>query len=376
MKLLLTESQIELQRSMNKLFTKECPPTLVRQLQAPDSTVQPERLWKALTEAGVFGLSLPEDVGGLGAELFDLGLVFQEAGRVLCPTIFYSSMAFALAVDRLGSATQRERWLKPFVAGELRASTALWNPSDSSDLVPRLRAEVDGNAFRLSGMVDFVPNADVVDAVLVSAQIQAKDNRHPLFGFIVTPEQGGCRCVRHQTFNRELQCRMVLDGVQVTDSHCIIDAGPEADLRWVSNAVMALQCMEMVGGAQAVLDQTVEYLKNREQFGRSLASFQAVQHLIADVRVAIEGARLVAYQAVWRVGNGDLADREVAVAKFHCNEAYKLATLNAHQLWGGMGYMRETDLHLWSERAKAAELLGGAWDVQLGRLERELDLNG
>jgi alkylation response protein AidB-like acyl-CoA dehydrogenase len=375
MKLLLTESQVELQGAMRKLFEKECPPSLVRELQAPDSKVQPKQLWRALADAGVFALSFPEDVGGLGAELFDLGLVFQEAGRVLCPTIVGGSIAFALAVDRLGSGIHRETWLRPFIAGELRASTAIWNPSDASDLRARLEAKPDENGWRLSGTVDFVPNADVVDAVMVSGKNPAGDQQQPL-AFILTPDQPGCQFVRHQTFNRELQCLVVLDGVQITNSHCIIEVRSESDLRWVSDAAMALQCMEMVGGAQAVLDQTVEYLKNREQFGRSLASFQAVQHLIADVRVAIEGARMVAYQAAWRVGRGDPADREVAVAKFHCNEAYKLATLNAHQLWGGMGYMRETDLHLWSERAKAAELLGGAWDIQLGRLERALDLNG
>ena len=375
MRLLLTDDQVELQRSMRKLFAKECPPSLVRELQAADSPVRPRQLWAALADAGVFALSFPEDVGGLGAELFDLGLVFQEAGRVLCPTIVYSTLAFGLAVNRLGSGGQRERWLKPLVAGQLRASVALWNPSDASDLRPRLKGKRDGNGWRLSGTVDFVPNADVVDAVLVTAEIMSKGARRPL-GLILTSEQAGCQFVRHRTFNRELQCQIVIDGAHVTDSNCVIDVGPEADLRWVSNAAMALQCMEMVGGAQAVLDHTVEYLKNREQFGRSLASFQAVQQLVADVRVAIEGARLVAYQAVWRVGRGDLADREVAVAKFHCNEAYKLATLTAHQLWGGMGYMRETDLHLWSERAKAAELLGGAWDIQLGRLERALELDG
>jgi alkylation response protein AidB-like acyl-CoA dehydrogenase len=134
--------------------------------------------------------------------------------------------------------------------------------------------------------------------------------------------------------------------------------------------------MEMVGGTSAVLERTVEYVKGREQFGRPIAAFQAAQHHVANIRIALDGARLAAYQATWWVGRGELAERELAIAKLKCGEVYKDATLTAHQLHGGMGYLRETDLHFWSERAKATELQGGAYDVQIRRLERALHLAG
>ena len=144
----------------------------------------------------------------------------------------------------------------------------------------------------------------------------------------------------------------------------------------MSNAVTGLQCMEMVGGALAVIERTVDYVKGRHQFNRPIASFQAAQHHVANIHIAIDGARLTSYQAVWLIGRGELAQREIAIAKLKCNEAYKFTTLTAHQLHGGMGYLRETDLHLWSQRAKATELLGGAWDVQLAHLENALRLSG
>ena len=118
----------------------------------------------------------------------------------------------------------------------------------------------------------------------------------------------------------------------------------------------------------------VDYLKIREQFNRPLASFQAAQHLIANMRMAIDGARLTANQAIWWLSRGQSAPRAVAIAKMHCSEAYKRATLDGHQLHGGMGFVRETDLHLWSERAKATEIQGGTADVAAGWLQRELDL--
>ncbi|MCM2387576.1 acyl-CoA dehydrogenase family protein [Streptomyces albipurpureus] len=380
MRITLTDDQIELQRSVRSLFAKECPPELVRELRADDTTMDPQRLWTSLADTGILGLPFSEDVGGQGAGLFELGLVLQEAGRVLCPTIVYSTLAFGITIDRLGSPEQRRRWLRSLAAGELRASTALWNPSDSGDIRPTVTARRDGDTWHLAGTIDFVQNADVVDAVLVSARTLPEDGPERTLAFILTPGQDGWRSERHRTFGRDIQCRVHLDlAVHADDDRVIdlLDGGlDESDLRWVANAVTALQCMEMVGGAAAVLDRTVDYVKVREQFGRPLAGFQAVQHLVADAHIAVAGARLVAAQACWRTARGELAEREVAIAKLHSNEAYKLATLNAHQAHGGMGYILETGLHMWSERAKTAELLGGAWDTQIGRLEQALGLVG
>jgi alkylation response protein AidB-like acyl-CoA dehydrogenase len=207
----------------------------------------------------------------------------------------------------------------------------------------------------------------------VSARTALDGEPERLLAFIVTPDQPGVHCERQRTFGRDVQCRGGFSEVIVDDPARILAASGE-DLHWVSNAMTALQCMEMAGGAEAVLDRTVEYVKLRHQFDRPIASFQAAQHHVANMRIAIDGARLAAYQAAWWAGRGDLAEREVAIAKLKCNEAYKRTTLDAHQLHGGMGYLRETDLHLWSERAKATELLGGTWDVQIRRIGQAIGL--
>ena len=131
---------------------------------------------------------------------------------------------------------------------------------------------------------------------------------------------------------------------------------------------------EMVGGGAAVLERTVEYVRAREQFGRAIGSFQAVQHIVADIHIALEAARLSADSAIWWLAEGEPAGRKVAIAKLHVSEAYKSATLNAHQVHGGMGYVRETDLHLWSERAKVSEIRGGTADVAARWLEEEVGL--
>lgn len=370
----LTSEQAATQDSFRRLFVRHCPPSLVRAFKAePDVSVISE-LWRNLAATGLFGLGLPEEHGGYG-DLFDLALVFEEAGRVLCPTLVYSTAAFGQAVLHLGSAEQHQTWLPAIANGDTTGAVALWNPSDASDVAPQLTATPDGQGWRLSGQLEFVPNADLAQAIAVSARTQPEGLAQSLV-FIVTPGQAGVAVERMRTMAGDSQCVVAFTDVVVAPSSVLGGAQGlhETQLRWLSNAVTALQTLEMCGGAQAVIDRTVEYVIGRNQFDRPLASFQAVQHHVANMHIAVEGARLAACQAAWWTARGEPAERQVAIAKLKASEAYKFVTLTAHQLHGGMGYMREFDLHLWSERAKAAELLGGAAATSSRRLERALGL--
>jgi alkylation response protein AidB-like acyl-CoA dehydrogenase len=132
----------------------------------------------------------------------------------------------------------------------------------------------------------------------------------------------------------------------------------------------------MVGGADAVLDMTARYVCEREQFGVRIGTFQAVQAMVADMAIALEGARHVTRQALWRLAHGRPATREVAVAKAWTGRAYRLMTLTAHQLHGGAGYVVEHDLHRYSARAVEAELQWGSTEEWLAALAGELRLNG
>ncbi|MDF3309670.1 acyl-CoA/acyl-ACP dehydrogenase [Rhodococcus sp. T2V] len=376
MNLELSIEQTDLQLSLRQLLAKECPTSLIRELRGEGSSGRPERLWSALADFGFFGLPFGENVGGYDLDLLDLGLAYQEAGRTLCPTMIYSTMAFGLALQALGTERQRDHWLKRLTAGEVSASIALWNPSNAGDLRPTVEAENCSGSWYLSGIVEFVPNADVVDVLLVTARVPSNGDGESTLGFLVEPGRSGLSMKRHRTHNGDIQCRVAFDNVEINSSDMVVESTGLAggQLAWLSNVVVGLQCMEMVGGAQQVLQETVEYTTVRHQFGRPLASFQAVQHRVADMRIAIDAARLTALQAMWSLARGDISDRELVIAKLQANEAYKFTTLTSHILWGGMGYIVETDLHLWSERAKTTELLGGARDVLLARLERTLDI--
>jgi alkylation response protein AidB-like acyl-CoA dehydrogenase len=283
-----------------------------------------------------------------------------------------------VALQRLGTEQQQAGYLPRLVSGDLRASAAVSNPSDAADLRPALTAQRTAGGWSLRGTLMFVGNAATAETVLVTARASAFPEPERTIGVLLDPGRDGIEVTPLRTFAGDKQARVELHDYLATDAEVLAGADGRGlatdDLAWVANAFVALQCMEMVGGATAVLERTVDYIKVREQFKRPIASFQAAQHHVANMRISIETARLSAGQAVWWLGHGDVARRAVAIAKMHGSEAYKWTTLTAHQLHGGMGYVRETDLHLWSERAKVTEIKGGTADVAAGWLQRELGL--
>ena len=308
MKLVLTPEQIDFVSSLRDLFADACPPALVRQMKEPDSDGFPPKLWEALAGVGAFGLTVDPDYGGSGASLYELGLLFGEAGRVLCPTVVYSTLIFGVAAQRLADEDQAKRLLPAFARGEIKATTAMWNPADASDTRPAFTAERAEGGWSLRGEQLFVPNAQLADMVLVTARTETPGEPSRVLGFFAEPGAPGWSAEPLRTMAGDKQARLVLENFFVADAQTI--TGPDgagiaaADLAWIASTAVALQCMEMVGGATAVLERTVDYLKVREQFGRPLASFQAAQHLIANMRMAIDGARLTANQAVWWLSRG------------------------------------------------------------------------
>ena len=373
MKLLVDQDERDLAATLGAVLAAECPTLLARALHDPAARRLPSALWKALADTGVLGLGLPEEHGGSGGTLSDLGVFYVEAGRALCPTIVHSTAVAALAINALANDGQRGRWLPQLSSGALRATSALWHPRDAAIVTPVLRAAPGPDGWRISGATDFVADADLADAIVIAAGEEQRT-----LGFVVPLDDPRVRVEPLQLMGGYRAFRVVFDGVVVSDASAILD-GDDAglrvdDLRRVANAAVALLCLDLVGVGEAVLARTVDYTTMRHQFGRPIASFQAAQHLVANMHIALAAARLAAHSAVFWIGRGRTATRETAVARIQSATAAKLITLDAHQLHGGMGYVTETDLHLWSERARVLSTLGGGADVAAVWLESERNL--
>jgi alkylation response protein AidB-like acyl-CoA dehydrogenase len=249
----------------------------------------------------------------------------------------------------------------------------LWNPRNAAVLTPSVRAREDGDGWRLHGVADFVADADLADLIVVGAEV-----RSGTMGFVVDAGSAGLSVEPLAMMGGHRAFALGFDDVVVDDPRRILGGAEgiaEKDLRRVANAAVALLCLDLVGVAEAVLQRTVDYTKMREQFGRPIASFQAAQHLVADMHIALAAARLAAQSAVFWIGRGRTATRETAIAKMRA-AAVKQITLDAHQLHGGMGYVVDTDLHLFSERARMLATLGGGADIAAKWLEGEMDWEG
>ncbi len=363
MRLLPDQDERDLAATLRALLAAECPTTLARRFRDCPEEEMPNRLWTALVEAGVFGLSLPTEYGGAGGDLSALGVFYVEAGRALCPTIVHSTVQAALAIEVLGDAEHRAAWLPGLAAGTTRATTSLFSPRDAAVIAPQLRARRDTDgSWRLRGRADFVLDANLADYLVVSAA----DDEQTL-GFVVGTHAAGVHLEPLPVLGGYRVSRVDLDDVRVADPLAVLSGPqrnglPEDALRRVANTAVALLSLDLVGVGEAVLQRTVDYTKARKQFGRPIASFQAAQHLVANMHIALTAARLAAHSAVFWIDDGDTT-WETAIARMHAATAAKLITLDAHQLHGGMGYVLETDLHLFSERARVMSTLGGGADV-------------
>lgn len=356
MKLIPSPDERDLAAMCRSLLAAECPTTLAR---GPQADRMPERLWKALAGAGLLGLAIDESHGGSGGYLSDLGVFSVETGRALCPNAIHSTVIAALAIDWLGGPGARARWLPELASGSVRGTSALFNTRDAAVVTPVLHAHNDEGLWRLDGSADFVADADLADLIVITAGTD--DAAGGTLGFVVETGAQGVSIEPLQLMGGHPAFTVRFDEVTVADPGAVFAAGSR-DLRRVANAAVALHCLDLVGVGEAVIQRTVDYTKVREQFGRPIASFQAAQHLVADMHIAVSAARLAAQSATFWIGRGRVATRETAIARMRA-AAVKQVTLDAHQLHGGMGYVVDTDLHLFSERARVLSTWGGGADI-------------
>jgi alkylation response protein AidB-like acyl-CoA dehydrogenase len=363
MRLVPSEEERDLERLARDVLAAEWPTSEVRRLREPGGDRFPGSLWKALASAGLLGLATPERRGGSGGSITDLGVLAVEIGRGLGPTVVHGTTLLGLAIDALGDDHHREAALPRLAAGDLRGTTAMHSPYDAADLAPQVRLE----GGRASGVLPFVPDADLADLLLVTARSDQQT-----VGLLVPTDAPGVRIETRPVMGGDRYARVTLDGVAIQPDDVL--AGPDGaglagtDLRRIANLGLTLLSLDLVGVGLAVLDRTVAHTITRQQFGRPIASFQAAQHLVANVHIAVHGARLAGHAALALLAAGGSATRETAIARMHAADAAKRATLDAHQLHGGMGYVLETDLHLWSERARILSTFGGGADVAAGWL--------
>jgi alkylation response protein AidB-like acyl-CoA dehydrogenase len=326
-----TEDQLLLQKTVRDFLRAECTPERIRALWET-ATVRSPDLWRKLADVGVPGLLVPEAQGGMGMDEIDAVLIFEEAGRAALaePVVATAAVGVPLLAELGGELAAR--WLPRVAEGE--ALLAVGHPDEA-----------------------FVEDAHVADLLLLPS---ADGDLHAL-------ERGAVRLTAQPA--NDPSKKLFGAAFEARDASCAARGERAGALFAAAFDRGALACAaELVGVAEQLLELAVGYASQREQFGRPVGSFQAVKHMLADVKVKLEYARPLVYRAAHSVARGDARRAlHVSMAKAEAGEAAAFAARRALQAHGAIGYTWEQDLHLWMRRAWSLEL---SWGTRRRHRER------
>jgi alkylation response protein AidB-like acyl-CoA dehydrogenase len=364
-----SEEQEMLRQSARALLEKECPSATVRKLM-DDERGFDLALWRKMAELGWLGLVIPEQYGGGGLSYVDLVLVMEEMGRVVLPSPFIWTLMVAEAIKRAGSDSQKSSLLPRLATGELIATVAYLEPSSiwSADGIT-MSARKDGSGYVLEGTKLFVNDGHAADCILVAARTEGSGNSGVTL-FALESKRPGVAVTRLTTMDQTRKLSEIrFSGVKADAADIIGEPGRGWNtLSEILDRGKVMLAGEMMGGAQKVLEMTVDYAKVRVQFGRPIGSFQAVQHKCANMMIDVEGARSAAYYASWAVSN-EVAEASLAaaLAKAAASDAFRRVSAEGIQLHGGIGFTWDHDMHLYFKRAKSSEFTFGDanWNREL-----------
>jgi alkylation response protein AidB-like acyl-CoA dehydrogenase len=364
MELEFTSDQDDLRASIRAVLVKESPVSLARSVV--EQGARPDALWSTMVDLGWPALTIPQADGGVGLGMLELAILAEELGRVIAPGPLLPTISqFVPAVREAGTPEQQARWLGPLAAGELTGSLALAETTGSFDPA-RVETTVvfDGDEAVLTGTKRYVVEGDAVDELVVVCRNETSGDAG--VRAVVVPVAATSTTPVHAFDGSRRLAHVRLDGVRVARDRVLGngDASAAAALRRAIEEATVSVALEMVGTAQTIFDTTLEYAKQREQFGVPIGSFQAVKHKFADMLVALERARSLGYFAALTIAEDDpRRTSATSVAKAAAGDCQRLLAKEGIQVHGGIGYTWEHDMHLYVKRIKSGDPLfgGGAW---------------
>ena len=322
-------------------------------------------LWKQFAEMGFTGILVGEDDGGMGMGNVEAGIVLEQIGRNLTPSPFLTSSVLAATALNNGSTDLRGRYLPGLVSGESVFAVAIDEGAKHRPERIKTKAEKSGNGFKLSGQKDFVIHGASADMIVVAARTSGDDDDADGITLFAVPKDA--TNMSHDTVrlvDSSMATHTKFDGVELDGDAVIgeVDGGREI-LNKILNAGRIGSAAEGCGVAGGAMDMTIDYLKQRKQFGKLIGEFQALQHRAAHLYSEVEVARAVTIKAGQLLdGESEKSELMVSVAKAKVGRAASLAVKEGVQMHGGIGMTDEYDIGLYMKRDRALqEFLGDAY---------------
>ncbi len=328
-------------------------------------------MWQGLAEMGLIGLAIDEQYGGAGYGFSELAVVFEELGAMVTPVPLLSAVLASTAIAEAGTDAQKADLLPRIASADCLPTLAVFEDAhDDGSGTPATTAVRGDEGWVLTGTKRFVTDAPNATLFIVSAQT---DVGTALFAVWRAIEGVEVRPTPSLDATRPLG-ELIFDGATVPEDSCLGNAPHPDAIRKALDAGVVAMASEQVGGTRACLEMAVEYAKTRYQFGRSIGSFQAVKHMCANMLVALEHARSVAWHAAATLDDPDESSISVPLAKSVCSDAYVKVAGDNIQVHGGIGFTWEHDAHLYFKRAKADSLLLGSVTTHRDRLANAIGI--
>ena len=373
MDFMLSQEQQDFKRECKEFASKEIAPFLEEHDR--NSTFFWEG-WKKMAEFGLLGLPFPEEYGGSGASALDTavakeGFAAGGADWGICLSWGANTIIGGVPIWKLGTEEQKKKYLVPLAAGEIVSCFGLTEPDAGSDAASlSTSAKKVGDRYILNGSKMFITNGPIADiAVVLAVNDKEKGPRGGISAFIVEKDFPGFRSGKEldKMGNRtsptsELffeDCEVPAQNLLGEEGRGFVLVGKET-LEWERAVMMA----PAIGLMEANLERCLAYAKEREQFGQPIANFQAIQHKLADIKVAMDTSRLLLYRAAWMKDQGIPAAMESSVCKLFISEAAMEAANTAVQIFGGYGYIREYPVERSFRDSKLGEIGGGTSEIQ------------
>jgi alkylation response protein AidB-like acyl-CoA dehydrogenase len=356
-----TDEQEQFRTALRRFLNDRSPTTEVRRLMATETGYDPA-VWRQLSdELALPGIHVPEQYGGAGFGMVELGIVMEELGRsLLCAPYFSTAVLAANAILNAGTEAQKAALLPELASGARLATLAIvepdgdWNPAAIATV-----AAPAGDGYRLDGVKSYVVDGHIADLLIVAARAPKTSGLEGLALFTLAADASGVK--RRQLAAMDPTRKIAQIEFSGAEASLLgnFDDGAKAIERTLDQAAIAL-ANEMAGGAQTMLDSAVSYAKMRVQFGRTIGSFQAIKHKLADLLLEVELAKSAAYYAAQAAAANDPEWQALAsLAKAATSETYMHAAAECIQIHGGIGFTWDNDTHLWFKRAKSSEVFLG-----------------
>jgi acyl-CoA dehydrogenase len=364
MSMILNEEQELLQQTAKEFLSERAPVSHLRALRdSRDETGFGRDLWKEMAELGWTGITLPEEYGGSELGWTELGVVLEEAGRTLAPEPLMSTVVLGSTAILLGGSEEQKAKILPGVcSGDTLLTVAFQEGGRFSPYGVRTTATASGSEHRLSGEKHYVLDGHVANRLIVVARSGGEPgDRDGLSLFLVDPESAGVEITRTLMVDSRNAARVKLDGVMVGSDALIGELGKGADiLDPLFDRASAALSAEMLGSASEAFERTIEYLKNREQFGVKIGSFQALKHRAALMFCELELSRSIVLDTLRAIDEGrEELPTLVSTTKARLSDTAGLVSREAIQMHGGIGMTDEEEIGFFLKRAKIAELFLG-----------------